>query len=130
MSLNSKTALAHLRNYIDTVDKQWGLSSKDIGLHSIRSSAAMAMYLNSIPVYTIMLLGRWSSDTFLRYIRKQVTEFSNNVSRQMIQNPAYHHIEAPSREDPRTHNSMAASANMGMGAGGAAINKNVFSVWI
>ena len=90
----------------------------------------MAMYLNSIPVYTIMLLGRWSSDAFLRYIRKQVTEFSNNVSRQMTQNPAYHHIEAPSREDPRTHNSMAASANMGMGAGGAAINKNVFSVWI
>jgi len=130
MSLSSKTALAHLRHYIDTVDKQWGLSSKDIGLHSIRSSAAMAMYLNSIPVYTIMLLGRWSSDAFLRYIRKQVTEFSNNVSRQMIQNPAYHHIEAPSREDPRTHNSMAASANMGMGAGGAAINKNVFSVWI
>ena len=130
MDLHADAARDHLRNFIDTVDKGWGLNRKDIGLHSIRSSAAMAMYLNGIPVYTIMLLGRWSSDSFLRYIRKQVTEFSNNVSKQMIQNPAYHHIEAPSREDPRTHNSMAASANMGMGAGGATINQNVFSVWV
>jgi hypothetical protein len=89
----------------------------------------MAMYLSKIPVYTIMLIGRWSSDAFLKYIRKQVTEFSNNVSKMMIQNPAYHHIEAPSREDPRTHNPMAASANIGMGASGATINQNAFSLW-
>ena len=60
------------------MDEAYGLPSKDIGLHSIRASGAMAMYLNGVPVYTIMLLGRWSSDAFLRYIRKQVTEFSNN----------------------------------------------------
>ena len=130
MNLNSKTALIHLRNFITTVDENWGLKAKEVGLHSIRSSAAMAMYLNQIPVYTIMLLGRWSSDAFLLYIRKQVTEFSNKVSDMMIQNPAFHHIQAPSREDPRNHNSMAASANMGMGAGGATINRNAFSLWV
>jgi hypothetical protein len=44
----------------------------------------MAMYLAGIPVFTIMLLGRWSSDAFLRYIRKEVQEFSNSVSSKMI----------------------------------------------
>ena len=130
MDMTGDTAREHLRCFIRTIDKSWGLNDKDVGLHSIRSSAAMAMYLNGIPVYTIMLLGRWSSDAFLRYIRKQVTEFSNNVSRKMILNPVYHHIEPPDREDPRTHNSMAASANMGMGASGATINRNAFSVWV
>jgi hypothetical protein len=130
MSLTSTSALAHLRDFISTVDDSYGLAPKDVGLHSIRSSAAMGMYLNGIPVYTIMLLGRWSSDAFLRYIRKQVTEFSNNVSKKMTQNSTYHHLPDPDREDPRTHNPMAASANIGMGSNGAAINRNVFSVWV
>jgi hypothetical protein len=127
--LTAKAALAHIRCFIASVDPVFGLKPKEIGLHSLRSSAAMAMYLNGIPVYTIMLLGRWSSDAFLRYIRKQVNEFSNNVSKKMIQNPKYHHLPDPDREDPRTHNPMAATANMGMGASGATINRNVFSVW-
>jgi hypothetical protein len=41
----------------------------------------MAMFLAKVPVYTIMLLGRWSSDDFLRYIRKQVKEFSKGISK-------------------------------------------------
>ncbi len=35
-------------------------------IHSAWSGAAMAMYLAGVPVFTIMLLGRWSSDAFLR----------------------------------------------------------------
>jgi hypothetical protein len=127
--LTAKAALMHLRDFIGTVNDNYGLNKEDIGLHSIRASAAMGMYLNGIPVYTIMLLGRWSSDAFLLYIRKQVTEFSNNVSRKMIKNPVYHHVPDADREDPRTHNPMAATANIGMGANGATINRNVFSVW-
>ena len=40
----------------------------------------MAMYLNDVPTYTIMLVGRWSSDAFLKYIRRQVQEFTSGVS--------------------------------------------------
>jgi hypothetical protein len=42
-----------------------GFSPQYIGLHSVRSGAAMVMFLAGVPVYTIMLLGRWSSDAFL-----------------------------------------------------------------
>jgi hypothetical protein len=63
-----------------------GFTADQLGLHSARSGSAMAMYLAGIPVFTIMLLGRWSSDAFLRYIRKQVKEFSKGISDKMIQN--------------------------------------------
>ena len=48
-----------------------GFTIKDFGTHSIRSGAAMAMYIDNVHVYTIMIIGRWSSDAFLRYIRKK-----------------------------------------------------------
>jgi hypothetical protein len=83
--LHSKTALMMLRQSLRKINSEsLNIKAENCGLHSLRSSAAMAMYLNGIPVYTIMLLGRWSSDAFLRYIRKQVSEFSRGVSRKMI----------------------------------------------
>jgi len=81
-----------------------GFSAKEIGLHSARSGAAMAMYLAHIPVFTIMLLGRWSSDAFLRYIRKQVKEFSNGVSSKMITKECFFTIPSSPDQDPRTAN--------------------------
>jgi hypothetical protein len=102
--LTSTDALKFLRDYVKSIDfTSLGLKSeKDIGLHSIRSSAAMAMYLNHVPVYTIMLLGRWSSDAFLRYIRKQVEQFSAGVSARMISTGQFHHVPtARAARDPR-----------------------------
>jgi hypothetical protein len=48
------------------VETQLGIAKHEIGTHLIRSGAAMVMYLNECPVYTIMLIGCWSSDAFLR----------------------------------------------------------------
>jgi hypothetical protein len=69
-----------------------GISKEKIGTHSIRSGAAMAMYLGKCPVYTIMLISQWSRDAFLWYIRKQVMEFSHNVSKRMLTFHNYRHI--------------------------------------
>jgi len=128
--LTSGEALVMLRNFVRTIDfEALGLHPDDVGLHSLRASAAMVMYLNGVPVYTIMLLGRWSSDAFLRYIRKQIEEFGHDVSRKMIQNPRFHHIPDPDRNDPRSRrNPFSFTANMGMGSGGV-INLSAFSVW-
>ena len=78
-----------------------GFGPNDIGLHSLRSGAAMAMYLLAVPVFTIMLLGRWSSDAFLRYIRRQVQQFSKGVSNKMVENPDFFTIPEINVEDPR-----------------------------
>jgi hypothetical protein len=119
-----------LRQFLREVDSETlNIKPEECGLHSLRTSAAMAMYLNGIPVYTIMLLGRWSSDAFLRYIRKQVTEFSKGVARKMIQRPVYFHVSHAQHEDPRTHNRLSSAANMGMGSRGNDAARGAFAVW-
>ena len=128
---DSATALRMLRGFISSVDyKGLGLNPKRIGLHSLCSSAAMAMYLNGVPVYTIMLLGRWSSNAFLLYIRKQVESFGSGVSSKMIVTSCFLHVShSTDLEDPRTScNPASFTANMGMGSGGN-INRSAFSVW-
>jgi hypothetical protein len=39
-----------------------------------------------------MFISHWSSDTFLRYIRKQVMEFSQNVAKKMLSCQNFRHI--------------------------------------
>jgi hypothetical protein len=44
----------------------------------------MGMFLAGTPVYTIMLMGRWSSDAFMRYIQKQVLSLSHGIAAKML----------------------------------------------
>ena len=62
----------------------FGYDPGDIGTRSLRSGAAMSLFLMNHPVTKIMILGRWSSDAFLVYIRPQVLEWTNNMSQDMI----------------------------------------------
>jgi len=90
--LSSATALIRLRRKAAEIGPTiLGHSPEDIGLHSGRSAAAMAMVLSGTPTYMVMLLGRWKSDAFLKYIRKQVAEFSNQVSSNMIRIMTFFH---------------------------------------
>jgi hypothetical protein len=102
--VNSKQVCERLRAAALAIGlDKLGYAPADIGTHSLRSGAAMAMYLSNVPVFTIMLIGRWSSDAFLRYIRRQVQEFSRGVSIGMIRDEAFYHVPtASSLEDPRT----------------------------
>jgi hypothetical protein len=85
-----------------------GIKKEDIGTHLMRSGAAMAMYLGECPVFMIMLIGCWSSDAFLRYIRKQVMEFSQNVAKRMLSCQNFRHVPnvhmPVSQDDPRIRN--------------------------
>jgi hypothetical protein len=62
----------------------FGFDPSEIGNKSLRSGAAMALFLNNHSPYRIMLLGRWKSLAFLAYIRPQVIEWTNNMSHDMI----------------------------------------------
>ena len=57
-----------------------GICRSEIGTKFICSGAAMTMYLTGVPVFLIMLIGRWSSTAFLKYIQKQVHEFLPDIS--------------------------------------------------
>jgi len=108
--ITSKSILQHLQSACSPYgSSRLGFEPHKVGTHSLRSEAAMEMYLREIPVYTIMLLGRWSSDTFLCYIHKQAERFLCNNSKKMLTFRSFHHIPdiAPrqiSSEDPRQRN--------------------------
>ena len=88
----------------------------DIGTHSTRSAAAMAMFMDDTPVFMIMLMGRWSSDAFLKYIRRQVLEFSKGMSLRMIKNDFLFTIpeQRALHDDPRTQNANSFATNLSM----------------
>ena len=49
-------------------EERLGLSHKEVGTQSIRSGFAMELYLAKGYPLTIMIMGRWASSAFLRYI--------------------------------------------------------------
>jgi hypothetical protein len=59
------------------------------------------MYLVGVPAFTIMLIGCWSSNAFLRYIRRQVQEFSAGISSKMLLTDEFFAISGITPEDPR-----------------------------
>jgi len=72
-TIPSAMILLRLRQAVSTLGHATlGFLADEVGTHSNRSGGAMGMFLAGTPVYTIMLMGRWSSDAFMRYIRKQV----------------------------------------------------------
>jgi hypothetical protein len=84
-----------------------GFDPHEIGTKSIRSGAAMALFLMNHSVHRIMILGRWSSDAFLVYIRPQVLEWTNNMSQDMIFLDSFFHVTEPTNpqdQDPRIRN--------------------------
>ena len=95
-----------------------GFSASEVGTHSIRSSTAMQLFLNKIPTYQIMLLGRWSSDAFLKYIRRQVQEFSSGLSRSMIDKEFFTipEVETVDNNDPRSRNTASFSTSAASGS--------------
>ncbi|GKY93514.1 hypothetical protein MPSEU_000318800 [Mayamaea pseudoterrestris] len=101
-ALHTKMALAFLRDFISFNNPESiGLSVDTIGLHSIRASAAMAMYMSGVPITTIQLQGRWRSEAFMEYIRKQVDLFSAGVSKKMLTVTNFNTISA-TRFQPST----------------------------
>ena len=60
--------------------KKLGFKNFEIGTHSLRYRAGVTMFLDKIPVYNIMIIGCWPNDAFLKYIRKQLEQFSHNVA--------------------------------------------------
>jgi hypothetical protein len=77
----------------------FGYSHTNIGTHSIRSGAAMALYLADEPPHKIMLLGRWSSDAFLLYLRPEVLSSFSKLRTNMLANEDFRHATQPATTD-------------------------------
>ena len=124
----------HIRNTVNNM-KGLGFTGNDVGTHSVRSSLAMALYLAKRPISTIMLIGRWCSDAFLLYVRRQVQEFSAGVSADMVSQDEFFTIpdlDEHDNLDPRTRNcrSFANTISLnGPNAATAHVKRPALHVW-
>ena len=118
VQIKSELVLNRLREVVNLfgVD-DLGFHKNEIGTHSIRSSTAMQLFLNKFPTFQVMLIGRWSSDAFLKYIRRQVLEFSAGISESMVQKEFYTvpEVEYADPNDPRTRNTASFATASGNG---------------
>ena len=67
------------------------------------------MFLGGCPIFLIMMIGCWSSDTFLHYTQKQVEEFNDDVLHKVLTHMFHKHIpnytsQSVSHLDPRQRN--------------------------
>jgi hypothetical protein len=69
-----------------------------VGTHSIRSGAAMALYLATGHPHRIMLLGIWSSDAFLLYLRPEVMSSSARLSQNMLLNDDFRQAQTQAQD--------------------------------
>ena len=108
--ITSTEILQDIRAAVDAIGPDvLGFTSKEVGTHSNRSGAAMMMYLSGTPVYSIMLVGRWLSDAFLRYIEKQVKEFSRGITKRMLSCNTFYNIPLRPWQPNDTANSKSAA---------------------
>ena len=82
-----------IRGIVDLLGEELlGFTKEDVGLHSIKSGGAMAMFLSGVSEIIIQRIGRWESDAFLEYIREQVENFTWGVSAKMLMYESFHHL--------------------------------------
>ena len=125
--ITAKQMRSHIISHVKKIGPdKYGIDIKRVRTHSLRSSCAMLLYLAEVRTSTIMLLGRWKSDAFLLYLRKQVKEFTKGVSNTMMDQPSMfstipNHASADlpnrhksDRDDPMTsnENSIASRINI------------------
>ena len=109
--------LSSFRSNVASIGKEkLGFKPEDIGNHPNRCAAAMDMFMDNTPVYMIMLMGRRSSNAFLKYIRRQVLEFSKGMPIRMICNDIIFIIpeHRATQEDPHTQNRNSFATNLSM----------------
>ena len=69
-----------------------GFSHKEVGTHSIWSGFVVELYLAKLHPETIIIMGKWESSAFLRYIHIQVSDLSKGISNLMTNNHAFYKI--------------------------------------
>jgi len=60
------------------------ITLEEVVMHLVRASFAMALILGGMLEFEVIPLGRWTSDSFIWYMREQILEFSEHIYRNMI----------------------------------------------
>lgn len=73
-----------LRTASEHVGPQLGYLPSDVSARSLRAGGAMALFCSDVDSDTIQLLGRWQSDSMLRYLHLQAQPVMQGFARRML----------------------------------------------
>ena len=98
--INQENTLVFMRMICEAYRgrSKFGYHPNKIGNRSVRSGAAMALFLTNHSPDKILLLGRWKSRAYLVYIRPQVTEWCDLYSIDMISFNHYFKLFATTKQ--------------------------------
>ena len=89
-------ALKYLCRVVDAVEEdKLGFTLDEIRTYLIRLGAAIAMFLDNMPVFLTILVGCWKSNGFLKHIRKQVLETCKGIFIRMLKNDLHYALLSP-----------------------------------
>ena len=85
IEVTSKLITKGLKREVKSIGKEHlGIKADTVGKKSIRTYISMYLYINKFYTPTIMLMGRWKIDCFMKYLQNHVNQFSKEVSSRMI----------------------------------------------
>ena len=82
-SIRSSTVQLHVKTTVTIIGKDaLKVKASEIGTHTLRTSFATMLWLKKTDPKEIMILGRWLSNAFMKYIRRTVilTAGTDNIS--------------------------------------------------
>lgn len=93
----SQVSAADIRAAVRIGAEMDGLEAKGfdlgrIGSHSLRAGGATILKAAGHDDLTIMLMGRWSSNTYMTYIRTQIAEVTAGLARDMARRLTFHNV--------------------------------------
>jgi hypothetical protein len=102
-------------------DRHFGYSEKEIGSHSLRSGAAMALFRARVDKVRIMAIGRWHSDAFLR---PNAPHWSEDLSNLMVEATTTTRLNGSERNDTATSTNQNNTNDRGLPASSATSSRN------
>ena len=97
-NISAKDMIKFLRLTCKSIgEEKLGLDISRVCTHSIRTSFSMQLHLAGVKDTIIMMMGRWKSLSFLKYIHPQIQEFSSNLSALMLSGSSLHFSVAHTR---------------------------------
>ena len=87
-----------MRSVASLIEDKLFFCQNEIGTRSIRTSAAMGWCLAGEYPTTIKLMGRWKSEAWEIYFRKQIMEFGKGMASALVKHEFYHYLPSLSNE--------------------------------
>ena len=96
-TLTTRAMTAFLRRFVVSHGRAHGLRPQDVEARSLRSSGAMALLCARVDADVIQLVGRWKSDTMLRYLHVQAPPLMSPLAAAMMRGGtfSFHALSTP-----------------------------------